>query len=101
MGQTKGHSLTRHRVGKCYSVAVQTEPLRLVAIEFITHNRATETVGVGAVHAQLVGAAGVGIEGEETPPVSGIKHLIFRHCRLAPLVVHHLAGTIRRVEDQG
>ena len=36
MGQTKGHSLTRHRVGECYSVAVQTEPLTLSSIEFIT-----------------------------------------------------------------
>ena len=64
MGQTKGHSLTRHRVGECYSVAVQTEPLTLSSIEFIADDGATETVGVGAVHAQLVGAAGVGIEGE-------------------------------------
>ena len=101
MGQTKGHSLTRHRVGECYLVTMQTEPFGLVAVEFIADDGATETVGVSTVHAQLVGAAGVGVEGEESPPVSGIKHLIFRHCRLAPLVVHHLAGTIHRVEDQG
>ena len=95
------HSLTCNGVGEFYLVAVQTEPLTLSSIEFIADDGATETVGVGAVHAQLVGTAGVGIEGEECPTASDIKHFKFRHCRLASLVVHHLAGTIRRVEDQG
>ena len=36
MGQTKGHSLTRHRVGEFYLVTMQTEPFGLVAVEFIT-----------------------------------------------------------------
>ena len=80
---------------------MQTEPFGLVAVEFITNDGTTETIGVGTVHTQLVGAAGVGIEGEESPPVSGIKHLIFRHSRFAMAVVHHLARTVDGVAEQG
>lgn len=63
MGQTKGHSLTRHRVGECYSVAVQTEPLTLSSIEFVTDDGTAQAIGVSTVHAQLVGTPRVGIEG--------------------------------------
>ena len=59
------HSLTCNGVGEFYLVAVQTESFGLVAVEFIADDGTAQAIGVGTVHAQLVGASRVGPEGEE------------------------------------
>ena len=51
-------------MGKFYLVAMQAETVGRLAVELVTDDGAAETVGVGAVHTQLVGTPRVGVEGE-------------------------------------
>ena len=43
---------------------MQVETVGLLAIELVAQDGTAETVGVGTVHTQLVGATRVGIEGD-------------------------------------
>ena len=53
----------------CYGVtepylgSVEVESVSLRAIELVTHDGATQAVGVGTVYAQLMGTPGLRVEG--------------------------------------
>ena len=59
------HLLACDRMPEPYLCSMEHEPLALGAIEFVAYDGASESIGVGAVYAQLMGAACLRIEGYE------------------------------------
>jgi len=98
------------RMHELQSFGMQVKPLRRLSVERVTHNGAVQAVGMGAMYAELVGAAGFGVEGYEgfglgsviprrlniplAPFVRGIDDFIAGNSRLAVLEIHHLQGTV-------
>lgn len=58
------HGFAGYWVAEPYLGSVEHQTLALGAIELVAHDGTAQSVGVGAVDAQLVGAAGLGIEGD-------------------------------------
>ena len=59
------HLFASHGVGEPYLGSVKTKTLTLDAIELVAHDGTAQTIGVGTMDAQLVGATSLRIEGHE------------------------------------
>ena len=105
------------RMHELQSFGMQVKPLCRLSVERVTHNGAVQAVGMGAMYAELVGAAGFGVEGNEgfglgsviprrlniplAPFVRGIDDFIAGNSRLAVLEIHHLQGTVIEIGTEG
>lgn len=69
----------------------------LMTIKLISNDGASETVGMGTVHAQLMGTAGVRIESHERTLGMRPQQLVGSDGCLSATVVYSLARTIERV----
>ena len=76
--------------------SMQAETVGFLTVEGIAKDGRAEAFGVGAVHAQLVGAASVRDEGDEPT-----DHLIVGEGVLAVERVDHLARTVEGIGTQG
>ena len=66
------------------------------AVERIAQDGSIQALLMGTMHAQLVGSARLGIEGDaEMGAVDALQDFILRDGLLALLVIHSLAGTIQ------
>ena len=79
----------------------------LGAVELVAHNGTAKSVGMGAVDAQLVGAARLGVEGDqvrgERREEGGgrfVDELVVGDSPLAVLHVDNLSGTVHGVGTQ-
>lgn len=72
-------------------------------IEVITHDRHSQTVLVGTMHTQLMGAASMGREQNTVIRSFLFDKFIIGHRRLSLFVIHHLSRTVEIVggERQG
>ena len=59
------HSLTCSWMHESYRFSLQIQAIGLVTVQFIAHNRTSQPLQMSTMHTQLVGAACMGIEGEE------------------------------------
>jgi hypothetical protein len=106
-------------------LSLEIETVSLRAIEFIALDGTAEAVGMGAVHAELVGTAGMGPEGEEgepppAPPEEGSacggvfrqallplgkvgrgQHSVLCDGAFAVLEVDDLSRTVHGIAEQG
>ena len=57
-------------------VAMQVETVGFCAIQFVAEDGAAQSFLVGTVHAQLMGAAGMGIEGYECPGAESFQYFV-------------------------
>ena len=68
----------------------------LVAVERIAQDGSIQTLLMGTMHAQLVGSARLGIEGDaEMGAVDALQNFILRNGLLALLVIHYLARAVQ------
>ena len=68
----------------------------LVAVERIAQDGRIQALLMGTMHAQLVGSARLGIEGDaEMGVVDALQDFILRDGLLALFVIHHLAGAVQ------
>ena len=58
------HFLTRCGMDESDGLGLQLQTISLPAIEFITKNGTAQTIGMGTVHAQLVGPSRMRPKGE-------------------------------------
>ena len=73
----------------------------LVAVEWIAQDGSIQTLLMGTMHAQLVGSARLGIEGDaEVGAVDALQNFILRNGLLALLVIHYLAGAVQIIGQQ-
>ena len=73
----------------------------LVAVERIAQDGSIQTLLMGTMHAQLVGSARLGIEGNaEMGAVDALQNFILRNGLLALLVIHYLAGAVQIIGQQ-
>ena len=67
------------------------------AVEVIAYDGAMQSVGMGGMYAQLVGAAGKWIEGDAGCIFRRLQYLIASDGLLALFVINHLMRTIEPV----
>lgn len=68
----------------------------LVAVERIAQDGRIQALLMGTMHAQLVGSARLGIEGDaEMGAVDALQDFILRDGLLALLVIYYLAGAVQ------
>ena len=80
---------------KFQAVGMEVEAVGEVAVELVAEDGAAQTVGVGTVHAQLVGAPCLRIEGDAVVA----DDLVVGDGWLAALVVDDLARTVDGVAE--
>lgn len=76
---------------------VQTEACGGVSVEWVAMYGAAQTLVVGAVYAQLVGAPRVGYESHECVAAIGGDGFVGCHSLLSMLMTHHLAWAVHYV----
>ena len=92
----EGHPVAVGRVAEAEVGGVEQEPVgRLAAVEAVADDRKAQAGRMGAMDAQLVGAAGVGDEAEEgRSVVAQAEYLVVGDGRLALLGVDLLPGPV-------
>ena len=86
--------------GYFFGMEMQSGSL-LVAVERIAQDGRIQALLMGTMHAQLVGSARLGIEGDaEMGAVDALQDFILRDGLLALLMIHHLAGAVQIIGQQ-
>ena len=93
--------LASHRVGEPYLGSMKTKTLTLETIELVAHDGAAQTIRMGTMDAQLVGATGLRIKGNNIRGKRRMNEFIVGDGTLAMLQIHHLARTVHGVGAQG
>ncbi len=103
-GKFEVHLLACDGMDEGNGLRLEIETVSLRAIEFIAFDGTAEAVGMGAVHSQLMRAAGVGPEGEES--VTGgwffcytSQNTVFGDGAFATLKVDDLTRTVHGVAE--
>ena len=96
-GTLEGHPLARDGMDEFQTVGMQVEAVGGLAVELVAADGASQAVGMGTVHAQLVGASGLRIEGYAVVA----NYLIVGCGGLAALIVNHLSRAVDGVAEQG
>ena len=104
LGSLENEAFARCGVNESQLGGMETEAAVFLSVEVIAKDRDAETVGVGTVYAQLVGAACVGGEGDEGEGVAmesrrtvGGKKLVVGDGLLAVQRVDNLTGAVHGV----
>lgn len=72
------------------------------AVERIAQDGSIQALLMGTMHAQLVGSARLGIEGDaEMEAVDALQDFILRNGLLALSMIHYLAGAVQIIGQQG
>ena len=72
-----------------------------LSVEGVAYNGAVQAFGVGGMYSELVGTAGLGIEGNAGSIVFCIDYLISRNRWLAVFVADHLQRAVVEVRTEG
>ena len=100
-GCVEGEWFARQGMAERQVFGMQVQAVGLLAVKGIAEDGTVETLAVGTVHAQLVGAARERGEGQARVGAFGGKHLIEGHGLLAARKVDHLTRAVERVGAQG
>ena len=76
---------------------MEQQSLGACSVDLVTDNRGGETVLMGAVDTQLMGASSMRNECDPRPAVSNLIYMIVGHRRLSMLIVDNLPGTVEQI----
>ena len=76
---------------------MEVKAVGMETVEIIAHDRHSQTVLVGTVHTQLVGAAGLGCEQNTVIGSFLSDKFIIGHRRFSLFVIHHLSRAVEVV----
>ena len=80
---------------------MQVQAVGRPAIECITQDGTVQSLGMGTVHTQLVGATGMWSQDHDRMSIAiHSQEFITGLCLLAPLFIHHLTRAIHNVGPQ-
>ena len=91
----------------CYGVhelnlcCMQKQPFVRCSVQPVSYDRGIHSVRMSGMYAQLVCAAGAGVEIHEDRSVFPmLTDTIIRNGRFAVRMIHHLAGTVVRIRQK-
>ena len=90
-------ALTGNGVPELQPFGMEVEAFGGLSVEGVSYDGAVQAFAVGGVYTELVGTAGLGIEGHAGSIVFCIDYFIACNCRLTVFVTDHLQGAVVEV----
>jgi hypothetical protein len=94
------HYVTRQRMGERKIFGMEVKTVGMETVEVIAHNGHSQTVLVGTVHTQLVGAAGMGRKQNAVIRSFLPDKFIIGHRWFSLFVIYYLSRTVQVVRDE-
>ena len=96
----KHHPLSGHRMRELQLLGVQAESFGRSAVERVAHDGAMQSLWMGGVYTELVGASRLRIKGNEGASVFSCQYFVIGQGRLAVQEVYYLTGAVVQVGTQ-